>query len=96
MATVQRSFGFWEGPPGLEPAGETAPEVGVVVMSVFHVLLGVSPGNPPFWVKDLGFVGGDVQEYGEGARGFPKSDHGKEGGATEGRYLEAGGSREGP
>ena len=85
-----------EGPQGLEPAGEAAPEGGGGATSVRHVLSIGGPYSPPLWGGDLGFVRGDVQEYGEGPRRFPKADNGSEGGATGGRNLAVGGSREGP
>ena len=42
----------------------------------------------------MGFVRGNVQEAVGGTHGFPKADNGAEGGATVGRDLAAGGSRE--
>ena len=39
---------IWEGPQGLEPAGEDAPEGGDGATSVCHVLSGGGPGSPNF------------------------------------------------
>ena len=49
-----------------------------------------------FWGRDLGFVGGNVQEAGGGTCRFPKADNRTEVRATEERKLAAGGSREVP
>ena len=84
-----------EGPPGLEPDGEAAPEVGGGATSVCHVSSGGDTGSPPFWGGDLGFVRGDVQEDGGGTCGVTKEDNRAEGGAAEGRDLLSGGIREG-
>ena len=87
---------FWESPPGLDPDGEAATEVGGGATSVHHVLSGGGPDSPPFWGGYLGFVGGDVQEVGGDTFEVPKADNGTEGSATEGRVLAVFGSIEGP
>ena len=78
---------FWEGPPDLDPDGGAAAGVGGGSTSVRHVLSGGGTGSITFWVRDLGFVGGDVTEGGGGTHGIPKADNGIEGIATEGRDL---------
>ena len=85
-----------EGPPGLEPAGETAPEGGEGYMSVRPVLSGGGPGNPQFWGGDMRFVGDNVQESVGGTHGVPKAHNRAEGSVTEGRDLASGCSIEVP
>ena len=84
---------LWEGPQGLEPAGEAAPEGGGGDTNAHHVLSSSGPDSPPFWGGNLGFVRGDVQEAGGGTRGFLKADNKAEGSATGGWDLMLGGRR---
>ena len=63
-------------------------------VSVRNVLSGSGAGGVILWGRDLGFVGGDVQEDGGGARGVPHTGSGKDGQAVEGRDLEKHGSSE--
>ena len=69
---------------------------GVGSTSVRHDLSSGGPVSPSFWCGDLGFSRGNVQESIGGSRGFPTKDNKPEGSATEGRDMEAGGSRDGP
>ena len=85
-----------EGTPILESAGETAKEGGGGSASVRNVLSGGGPVSITFWGRDLGLVGGDVQEPRGGARGIAKAYKGEEDRMAEGLDLKKCGRREGP
>ena len=76
--------------------GGAALEGGVTATSVRHFLSRSDSDSPPFWGGGLGFIRVNVQESGDGTYGFPKADNRVEVGATVGRDLATGGSREGP
>ena len=80
----------------MDSAGETAKEGGDGATSVRNVLSGGSPGSISFWVRYLGFVGGNVREAGGGARGIPKEDNRTDGSGAELQDLAMCGSRESP
>ena len=63
----------------LEPAKETATEGGSVSISVRNVLTGIGSYSVTFGERDMGFVGGNVQYAGGGARGIPQTEEMKEG-----------------
>ena len=65
----------------MEPARGTSIERGGGPASVRNVLLGSGAGGVTIWGGDLSFVGGNIQEAGGGARGFPQ--------AGDGSYVQA-------
>ena len=54
-------------------------------MSARNVLLGSGTDDVTLWDGDMGFVGGNVQESGGGARGFPQTGDGSNFQEAEGR-----------
>ena len=65
-----------EGAPSLDLARETSKEIGGVTVSVRNILSGSGTGSFTLWGGDLGFVDGNVQEYGGGAGVFPQTGDG--------------------
>ena len=57
----------WEGVPSMDSDRETAKEIGGIPTSVRTVLLCSGAGGITILVRDLGFFGGDVLEYGGSA-----------------------------
>ena len=74
---------------------ENPKDIGGVPTSVSNVLSVSGVGGINFWGGDLGFISGDVQESGGGARGFSHISDGSEYQVAEGSYLEKRGSGEG-
>ena len=64
------------------PARETYTERGGGPMSVSNAISGSVKCGVTIWGGDLGFVGGNVQEAGGGARVFPHTGHRSDGQAA--------------
>ena len=67
---------FWEEAPSMDQDKETAREIGDGPASVRNVLLRSGACSVNLWGRDLGFVGGNVQEAERGACGFPQTCNG--------------------
>ena len=80
----------------LEPDRETSMKRRGRPASVRNIILVSGTGGVTLWGRDLGFVGGNVQEVGGGARVFLQTGDGSEVQAAERRYLEKRISGKGP